>query len=144
MILESGMNLFTAADMCYEIKNVTASEAQMGQEIDFTIKTPFKKGGSLCKAYCYATNKEPIAFTGTAVVLSLYISSKASGGSYLAANKINVANITLADLKQGDSLFDFYLPSDTLQVVKLTGKLTGTTPVITSGKIFGNLEPKVS
>lgn len=140
MILESGMNLFN--NDYYALSSLTGSEADISREIDFTIEKPFEKGGSQCRAYCYVTDKEGIVGTGTDVGISFYMSSKAKGGTY--DKKINVANVSKDELKAGYFIFDFILPKDTKQIVKLSAKLTGTTPAFTSGMIFGNLEPRVS
>lgn len=139
MILESGMNLF---DNDYlSLSTLTTAEAKVSNEIDFGIEKPFAKGGSQCRAYCYVMGNEAISSTGTGVGISLYLDSKKKDGTY--NKKINVANMAVAEMKPGVFVFDFILPKDTQQIVKLTGKLTGTTPAFTSGKIYGNLEPSV-
>lgn len=143
MILESGMNFFDTTDMFYDLSGLSTTEKQIGVEIDLNSEKPFAVGRTQAEAYCYIVDAKSLVSTGTNVGISLWISSKAVGGSYTDTHKVNVANKKLSDLSIGDDLFRITLPRDTLQVIKLTAQLTGTTPAITSGKIFGNVTPRI-
>lgn len=143
MILESGMNFFDSDDMTFDLSTLTTTEKDIGVEIDLNSEKPFAVARTQAEAYAYLMGNKALAFTGTTPGISLWISSKAVGGTYSANHKVNVANIDLSTLSSGDDLFRIVLPRNTLQIIKLSAKLTGTTPAITSGKIFGNVTPRI-
>lgn len=138
MILESGMNLFD--DFNFNLNALNTTETKISNEIDFGSPEPFKKGGSKATLLAYCL-EDTIESTGTNVGISFYIQSKAEGGEY--GPSINVANILLADIVPGEPIINMILPKTTKQIVSLKAKLTGTTPAITTGKFFANIQPYI-